>query len=50
MIREVMSWGEIHVVKEYLDIFPPPTAASVSNGGVSMSGQKEIRRRGDTRH
>ena len=26
-----MSGGEIHVVKEYLDIFPPPTAGSVSN-------------------
>ena len=31
-----MNGGEIHVVKEYLDIFPAPRAASVSNGGVCM--------------
>ena len=35
-----MNGGEIHVVKVYLDIFPPPRAASVSNGGVCMSGHK----------
>ena len=48
MMRVVMIGGETHFVKEYLDIFPPPTAARVSNGGVCASGQK--RWRGDKAH